>query len=50
MATNKIVAALHRFNVRGKAHLEYISADRVRVSLNGEYFGIWDAEKSTFID
>ena len=50
MATNKIITALKSLNVRGKAHLEYIASDRVRITLNGEYFGIWDSEKATFID
>ena len=45
-----IRTALHTFGCKGKATIEYIAADRVRVSVNGEYFGIWDAEKKTFVD
>lgn len=50
ITTQNIITALRHLNVRGSAHLEYISADRVRVLLNGEYFGLWDSEKATFID
>jgi len=27
-----------------------IGRDRYRVGLNGEYFGIWDSNKRTFVD
>lgn len=47
---NNIRTALRTFGCEGKAQLAYIAEDRVRVSVNGEYFGIWDAEKNTFVD
>ena len=42
--------ALQILGFSGKANVEYISEDRVCVRINGEYFGIWDTEKNTFVD
>ncbi len=50
MALNNIKKALNTFGIHGKAQLRYIADDRVLVNVNGEYFGIWDAEKNTFVD
>ena len=50
MAVNNIRTALQAYGCKGKAHLEYITDDRIKVSVNGEYFGIWYAEKNTFVD
>lgn len=47
---NNIKKALQALGVTGAASLRYACADRVIVNLNGEYFGIWDAEKNTFVD
>jgi hypothetical protein len=47
---NIIATALKTFGIKGKANLEYVQADRIKVSVNGEYFGLWDAEKNTFVD
>lgn len=47
---NNIRNALKKLGCTGKAAVEYVNADRVRVSVNGEYFGLWDAEKNTFVD
>ena len=47
---NHIINALRTFGIAGKANLAYIAADRVRVTVNGEYFGVWDSEKNTFVD
>lgn len=41
--------ALKTLDVK-KATAEYITADRILVRVNGEYFGIYDTEKQTFID
>ena len=27
-----------------------LNGDRVVVNINGEYFGVWDVAKSTFVD
>lgn len=50
MAVTNIRTALQAYGCKGKASLEYIAHDRIKVSVNGEYFGIWDAEKNTFVD
>ncbi len=42
--------ALKAFGYTGRAQVSEIVSGRYRVSINGEYFGIWDAEKNTFID
>lgn len=47
---NNIKNALQALGVKGSASIRYIYADRVIVNLNGEYFGLWDAEKNTFVD
>lgn len=50
MTISKIKTALLNLGVKGRATAEYVQADRVRVTVNGEYFGLWDAEKNTFVD
>lgn len=50
MTPNNIRTALRTLGVKGSATLEYLTADRVRVTVNGEYFGLWDSEKRTFVD
>lgn len=50
LTTHNIITALRSLGIRGKARIEYVSSDRVSVSLNGEYFGLWDAERNTFVD
>lgn len=50
MNTASIKLALNTFGIRGNAKAEYITADRIKVSVNGEYFGIWDTIKNTFVD
>lgn len=47
---NNLKRALNSFGVKGQARAEYVSADRVVVTVNGEYFGLWDAERNTFVD
>ena len=50
MALNNIKKALQALGVTGAASIRYACADCVIVNFNGEYFGIWDAEKNTFVD
>ena len=50
MTPNNIKNALKSLGVKGSATLAYITADRVLVTVNGEYFGLWDSEKNTFVD
>ena len=49
MTINNIAKALRAFGVKGTASAEYVNEDRVLVKVNGEVFGIWDAEKNTFV-
>lgn len=46
----KILEALKKIGISGKATFEYITHDRIKVNVNGDYFGIWDAQKETFVD
>ena len=50
LTIEKIIKALKKLGISGKATFEYINHDRIKVNVNGEYFGIWDAEKKTFVD
>ena len=47
---SNIKSALNKLGYKGKARVEYIDTDRVVISLNGEYLGLWDTEKNTFVD
>ncbi len=47
---NNLKRALDSFGIEGQATGRYVSEDRVVVTVNGEYFGLWDSEKNTFID
>lgn len=47
---NDILGALDALGVKGTVTVEYIVPDRIKVIVNGEYFGIWDAKKKTFVD
>lgn len=46
----EIKKALDYLRVRGSVGFEEVSVDRIKVSVNGEYFGIYDTQKSTFVD
>lgn len=50
ITTQNIITALRNLGIRGKARIEYVSSDRVTVSMDGKYFGLWDCEKKTFVD
>lgn len=46
-----IITALEILGVHGEIGLRPItSLDRIEVTVNGEYFGIWDTVKKTFVD
>ena len=47
---NEIAKALVVLGVTGKVHLRQIAADRIEVTVDGEYFGIWDSVRKTFVD
>lgn len=45
-----IRTALIALGVKGRATAEEITAGRYKVTVNGEYVGIWDVDKNTFVD
>ena len=45
-----IKTALKTLGCKGRAQITEEMNGRYLVNLNGEYFGIWDAEKKTFVD
>lgn len=45
-----IRTALKALGCKGRAQITEEMNGRYLVNLNGEYFGIWDAEKKTFVD
>jgi hypothetical protein len=46
----RIKNALNTYGCSGRAQGEYIAEDRIRITVNGEYFGIWDTVRNTFVD
>ena len=50
-STNQeIIKALEIFGVKGKVEMRHINPGRIEVIVNGEYFGIWDVSRKTFVD
>ena len=47
---NKIKEAMLQFGCRGKVTVNLISPDRYEVKINGDYFGIYDTVKETFVN
>ena len=45
----KIKEGLSAFGVKGLVDIE-LEDGRAVVTVNGEYFGIWDVRKATFVD
>ena len=46
----QIKTALARLGVKGTIRVSPAGDHRYRVELNGEYFGIYDADRNTFVD
>lgn len=46
----EIMKALRELGVNGIVKSKWISKDRFAVYVDGEYFGIWDTERKTFVD
>lgn len=47
----EIITALVFLGVNGEITLHPVkNLDRIKVLVNGEYFGIWDTTKKTFVD
>lgn len=47
---NEVKNALLTLGCKGRATAELISMNRYMITLNGEYFGIFDTQKQTFVD
>jgi len=46
----EIKKALKYLGVKGSVRIEDVSIDRIKVFVNGEYFGIYDTQRRTFVD
>lgn len=46
----EILEALKTLGVEGSVTIRYIDKNRTAVYVNGEYFGIWDTIRKTFVD
>ena len=46
----EISKALKTLGVGGTVTTKEITFDRIAVYVDGEYFGIWDTTKKTFVD
>ena len=48
---NEVATALEILGVQGEVEVEpIVGFDRLKVSVDGEYFGIWDTTRKTFVD
>ena len=47
---NEIAKALEVLGVTGEVHLREIATDRIEVTVDGAYFGVWDIVRKTFVD
>lgn len=48
---NEIAAALKILGISGRITLHPIAdLGRVKVAVNGKYFGVWDSKRKTFVD
>ena len=43
-------SALAKLGIKGTITTRQIAAERIAVWVNGEYFGIWDTTRKTFVD
>lgn len=51
LINEEIITALEILGVDGEITLHPVkNLDRIKVLVNGEYFGIWDTTKKTFVD
>ena len=46
----EIMKALKELGVIGTVTTKEISTGRTSIYINGEYFGIWDTDRKTFVD
>ena len=46
---SELEKGLNAYGVKGTVKVK-LSGDRAIIAVNGEYFGMWDIMKSTFVD
>lgn len=46
----ELVNALHDMGITGNLKIRHIDKTRIEVYIDGEYFGIWDDTRKTFVD
>jgi len=46
----KVATAMKHLGVKGTVTVAHISFSDYRIALNGSYFGIFDADRCTFVD
>jgi hypothetical protein len=46
----ELYEALTKLGIEGAIATKWITTDRIAVYVNGEYFGIWDTTRKTFVD
>ncbi len=46
----EVYEALTKLGIKGSIVVNWITTDRIAVYVDGEYFGIWDITKKTFVD
>lgn len=46
----ELYKALNTLHVKGIVTTKQITTDRIAVFVDGEYFGIWDTHRKTFVD
>lgn len=46
----EIIEAMTKLGVNGFITTKQISTGRIGVFVDGEYFGIWDTKRKTFVD
>lgn len=47
---DKLIKALMHLGCTGKVTVKSIDEARYEVSINGQYFGIFDTDRQTFVD
>ena len=46
----ELYEVLKTLGIKGKITIKYITVDRIVIYVDGEYFGIWDTNRKTFVD
>lgn len=46
----ELYKAIHALGIEKSFTIDWVSTDRIAVYIDGEYFGIWDTVRKTFVD